>query len=551
MGSCLSHDPQKMGNNRKNEENKRTKANDSEGMKMNDVGTKSNSKPNRYTDTPHSIDSGTTSNMSNGTSILAEGPVQQQPSLTHHTIELAIKEGKKIIRGLYDYTSAVDPSSTEIPDLNFKKGDIMEVLKEDGDWWLARSMATGETGYVPNTYVALENSIEQHDWFHGKISRKDTEKILVDMKNVRGSFLIRESETIPGAYSLSILDVDVNTLMRSIKHYRIRDLDNGGCYISTKQKCSSLFDLVKHYSGQSDGLCFKLTMPCLKIKPIMYDLSRETKDHWEIDRKELVKRELIGSGNFGEVYRGVWKKKIPVAIKTLRPGTMEVDKFLEEAATMKKLRHPKIVTLFAVCTKEEPIFIVTELMLNGCLLNYLRNEPGKSLKFNNILDIAAQVADGMRYIENENHIHRDLAARNILVGDNNMVKIGDFGLARAISEETYEAKEGAKFPIKWTAIEAAMYGKFTIKSDVWAFGILLVELVTYGGNPYPGMSNSEVLAQLERGFRHQQPNQCPDDLYEVMQSCWKKKPDERPTFDHLFHLLDDFAIATQNGYAET
>lgn len=501
---------------------------------------------NRYVNNPVK-----TANSENATGTSRSIPGSQPQALTHHDIEVAIKAGRKIIRGIYDYTSSLDPSSSETPDLNFKKGDIMEVLQEEGDWWLARNLLSGARGYVPNTYVALENTVEQFDWFHGKISRKDTEKLLVDTKNVRGTFLIRESETIAGAYSLSILDEDLASRAKVIKHYRIRDLDNGGCYITTKQKCSSLADLVKYYSVQADGLCYKLTKPCPKMKPVMYDLSRETKDHWEIDKSEIVLKERLGSGNFGDVFKGVWNKRTPVAVKTLKTGTMEVEKFLEEAAIMKKLRHPKLVTLFAVCTRQEPIYIVTELMQNGCLLNYLRNDAGTTLKFNHLLDIGAQVADGMRYVEREQHIHRDLAARNILVGENNMVKIGDFGLARAINEETYEAKQGAKFPIKWTAIEAAMYGKFTIKSDVWAFGILLVELVTYGANPYPGMSNSEVLTQLERGFRHPQPHGCPDDLYQVMKGCWNKNAEQRPTFDHLFHLLDDFAVATQNGYADT
>merc|ERR1712193_550296 len=127
----------------------------------------------------------------------------------------------------------------------------------------------------------------------------------------------------------------------------------------------------------------------------------------------------------------------------------------------------------------------TELMKNGSLLEYLQGK-GRTLKLAQLIDMSAQIASGMAYLESQNYIHRDLAARNVLVGDNNIAKVADFGLARVIVENEYTAHEGAKFPIKWTAPEAALRNKFSIKSDVWSFGILLTEVVTYGRIPYPG-----------------------------------------------------------------
>ena len=164
---------------------------------------------------------------------------------------------------------------------------------------------------------------------------------------------------------------------------------------------------------------------------------------------------------------------------------MDAKDFLKEAQIMKKLRHPKLIQLYAVCTLEEPIYIITELMKNGSLLEYLQGK-GRTLKLPQLIDMSAQIASGMAYLESQNYIHRDLAARNVLVSENNIVKIADFGLARLIKEDEYEARVGARFPIKWTAPEAANYSKFSIKSDVWSFGILLTELVTYGRIPYPG-----------------------------------------------------------------
>lgn len=168
---------------------------------------------------------------------------------------------------------------------------------------------------------------------------------------------------------------------------------------------------------------------------------------------------------------------------------MDKEDFLAEAQMMKKLKHPKLIQLYAVCSTEEPIYIVTELMKHGSLLEYLQG-VGKKSTIRQLVDMGVQVAAGMAYLESQNYIHRDLAARNVLVGSNNIVKVADFGLARIIKEEVYEARVGTRFPIKWTAPEAINYNKFTIKSDVWSFGILLTEIVTYGRTPYPGDKHS-------------------------------------------------------------
>lgn len=141
--------------------------------------------------------------------------------------------------------------------------------------------------------------------------------------------------------------------------------------------------------------------------------------------------------------QGVWNNTTPVAIKTLRPGSMSPKAFLEEAQILKRLRHPKLIQLYAVCTQQEPIYIVMELMKHRSLLDYMKGD-GAKLTMDQLIDISAQVAAGMAYLELNNYIHRDLAARNILVGDNNIVKVADFGLARIIAENEYVAHEGAK-----------------------------------------------------------------------------------------------------------
>lgn len=221
-------------------------------------------------------------------------------------------------------------------------------------------------------------------------------------------------------------------------------------------------------------------------------LSYNTADQWEVARDSLQLTKRLGAGNFGEVWQGLWNETTPVAVKTLKEGTMKPEAFLAEAEIMKKLIHIRLVQLYAVCSRDEPIYIVTELMPKGALLEYLRSEDGRSLSINILIDMGGQIAEGMAFLEKYGYVHRDLAARNILVGNNNNVKVADFGLSRLIDEDIYCAQEGAKFPIKWTAPEACLKGQFSIKSDVWSFGILLTELVTYGRIPYPGMANREV-----------------------------------------------------------
>ena len=362
--------------------------------------------------------------------------------------------------------------------------------------------------------------------------------------NQLGSYLVRDSETTPGDFSLSIRDQE------RVRHYRIRRLDDGGFFVTRRVTFTSIQELVSYYQQHADGLCTLLRSPCLvSEKPQTAGLSKQANEEWEIDRRQVRLVNKLGAGQFGEVWEGLWNGTTSVAVKTLKVGTMSASEFLQEAALMKKLRHPKLIQLYAVCTQEEPIYIITELMKHGSMLDYLRGE-GRSLKLPQLIDMSAQVASGMAYLEEQNYIHRDLAARNILVGENSICKVADFGLARVIDEDIYEAHTGAKFPIKWTAPEAAMYNRFTIKSDVWSFGILLYEIITYGRFPYPGMTNFEVLERIQTGYRMGCPPNCPKQLHDIMLECWRDEAQSRPTFETLQWQLEEFFTAEDGGYRE-
>ncbi|KAI1892864.1 hypothetical protein AGOR_G00137910 [Albula goreensis] len=443
-----------------------------------------------------------------------------------------------IVIALYDYEALHEG------DLGFKKGDRLKVLQESGEWWKAMSISTGQEGFIPSNYVA-KDSLETEEWFFKGVSRKDAERQLLAPGNRVGSFMIRDSETTKGSYSLSVRDNDTQS-GDTVKHYKIRTLDNGGFYISPRITFTTLQDLVSHYKKQGDGLCQTLTVPCLSPKP----QKPWEKDAWEIPRESLKLEKRLGAGQFGEVWMATYNKHTKVAVKTMKPGSMSVEAFLAEANLMKTLQHDKLVRLNAVVTKEEPIYIITEFMEKGSLLDFLKSDEGNRVQLPKLIDFSAQIAEGMAYIEQRNYIHRDLRAANILVSKALVCKIADFGLARIIEDNEYTAREGAKFPIKWTAPEAINYGSFTIKSDVWSFGILLTEIISYGRTPYPGMSNPEVIRSLERGYRMQRTDSCPQELYDIMLVCWKNKPEDRPTFEYLQSVLEDFYTATESQYQQ-
>ncbi|KAG5838563.1 tyrosine-protein kinase HCK [Anguilla anguilla] len=445
---------------------------------------------------------------------------------------------ENIVIALYDYEAMHEG------DLGFKKGDRLKVLQESGEWWNAVSISTGKEGYIPSNYVA-KDSLETEEWFFKGISRKDAERQLLASGNCVGSFMIRDSETPKGSYSLSVRDRDAKFGDR-VKHYKIRTLDDGGFYISPRITFSTLQDLVSHYKKQSDGLCQALTVPCLSPKP----QKPWEKDAWEIPRESLRLERRLGAGQFGEVWMATYNNHTKVAVKTMKPNSMSVEAFLAEANLMKTLQHDKLVRLNAVVTKEEPIYIITEFMEKGSLLDFLRSNEGSRIQLPKLIDFSAQIAEGMAYIEQRNYIHRDLRAANILVSETLACKIADFGLARIIEDNEYSAREGAKFPIKWTAPEAIHYGSFTIKSDVWSFGILLTEIISYGRTPYPGMPHSELIRSLERGYRMQRMDNCPQELYDIMLMCWKSRPEDRPTFEYLQSVLEDFYTATETQYQQ-
>ncbi|XP_004711011.1 muscle, skeletal receptor tyrosine-protein kinase isoform X2 [Echinops telfairi] len=277
----------------------------------------------------------------------------------------------------------------------------------------------------------------------------------------------------------------------------------------------------------------------------------------------------IGEGAFGRVFQARAPGLLPyepytmVAVKMLKEeasADMQAD-FQREAALMAEFDNPNIVKLLGVCAVGKPMCLLFEYMAYGDLNEFLRSmaphnagtrshgddvarvrvsSPGPPpLSCAEQLCIARQVAAGMAYLSERKFVHRDLATRNCLVAESMVVKIADFGLSRNIySADYYKANENDAIPIRWMPPESIFYNRYTTESDVWAYGVVLWEIFSYGLQPYYGMAHEEVIYYVRDGHILACPERCPRDLYNLMRLCWSPLPADRPSFPSIHRILE-------------
>nr|XP_057908877.1 high affinity nerve growth factor receptor isoform X2 [Doryrhamphus excisus] len=267
-----------------------------------------------------------------------------------------------------------------------------------------------------------------------------------------------------------------------------------------------------------------------------------------IKRQDIVLKWELGEGAFGKVYLAECANLSPdcdkmlVAIKTLKDANESTRQdFQREAELLTVLQHQHIVRFYGVCTDGEPLAMVFEYMRHGDLNRFLRAHgpdarileeskmpPLGELTLPQMLHIAAQIASGMVYLASLHFVHRDLATRNCLVGEDLVVKIGDFGMSRDIySTDYYRVGGRTMLPIRWMPPESIMYRKFTTESDIWSFGVVLWEIFTYGKQPWYQLSNSEAIECITQGRELERPRTCPKEVYLLMQGCWQREPQQR------------------------
>ncbi|XP_013169957.1 PREDICTED: tyrosine-protein kinase CSK-like isoform X3 [Papilio xuthus] len=427
-------------------------------------------------------------------------------------------------------------------------------------------------------------NMSQWPWHHGAISRERAEALLSGSPD--GVFLVRESTNFPGDHTLCV------RFRGRVEHYRVKwatapDSQTQRLTIDDEEFFDTMTDLIHHYLQDADGLCTKLVrcLPKAAIngannngvlqppypphppQPPPYPptpsvssaLSSGHFQHtyaaqappsadqtdsaqhqrfvdarWIIAERDLEIRENIGKGEFGDVMLGILNGNQKVAVKILKDREA-ASKFRAEASVMSSLKHDNLVRLLGcvVFSSNGSTCIVTEHCAQGSLLDYLRSRGRHYVTQQDQINFAFDACCGMEYLERQRVVHRDLAARNVLISAEGTAKVADFGLARCETapEDPADAmRVQAKLPIKWTAPEALKYNKFSNKSDMWSFGILLWEIYSFGRVPYPRIPLAEVVRHVERGYRMEAPEGCPAGPYDVMRAAWHADPQQRPTF---------------------
>lgn len=339
---------------------------------------------------------------------------------------------------------------------------------------------------------------------------------------------------------------------------------NGNQDIHTGSRPSeSLSGLIKLNDLSSDY--FNKIEQQEQDKPLMHDLVDDEmmsileREKILVDRNRLTLGHVLGSGQFGRVYKGFLKvddagEHATVAVKTLHNRCHWDDSgnhqaFLDEGLMMKDFDHENVLALIGVAFDSNGLpMVITPFMLYGDLRSYISDEAS-SPTVKELIEFGIQVARGMAYLSGLKFVHRDLAARNCMLDENLVVKVADFGLSRDIYERDYYSSDNkkAKLPVKWMAIESLEKSVYSIKTDVWSYGVLLWELMTRGVVPYPDVDNFDLFGYLKEGRRMLRPRYCPVSLYRIMQACWSADPEARPTFSELVVSVSNVIVKLQEA----
>uniref|UniRef100_A0A2K6MY89 Tyrosine-protein kinase n=1 Tax=Rhinopithecus bieti TaxID=61621 RepID=A0A2K6MY89_RHIBE len=437
-------------------------------------------------------------------------------------IPLEEDNSEEIVVAMYDF------QATEGHDLRLERGQEYLILeKNDVHWWRARDKY-GNEGYIPSNYVTgkKSNNLDQYEWYCRNMNRSKAEQLLRS-EDKEGGFMVRDSSQ-PGLYTVSLYTKFGGEGSSGFRHYHIKETTTSPkkYYLAEKHAFGSIPEIIEYHKHNAAGLVTRLRYPVSvkgKNAPTTAGFSYEK---WEINPSELTFMRELGSGLFGVVRLGKWRAQYKVAIKAIREGAMCEEDFIEEAKVMMKLTHPKLVQLYGVCTQQKPIYIVTEFMERGCLLNFLRQRQGHFSR-DVLLSMCQDVCEGMEYLERNSFIHRDLAARNCLVSEAGVVKVSDFGMARYV--QVYVVL-GDVFIFLWIHSFGNSYS-FP--------GVLMWEVFTEGRMPFEKYTNYEVVTMVTRGHRLYQPKLASNYVYEVMLRCWQEKPEGRPSFEDLLRTIDE------------
>ena len=394
-----------------------------------------------------------------------------------------------------------------------------------------RETDTGKSGrstrVLPDCVI---NDLEAQLWYHGMVTREDIPQILT----TKGDFLVRISQVDPDSPEVRMV-ISVLWDAGSIKHFVILTCTvSGKFYLVKEEMKSTVSGLIRHHVKKGIPLDDKGKGPLI--------VAGAPRTEWELLHDQVELKEKLGKGAFGEVYKGLLHvknrdKPQEEAVKSCLGNSSKEQRqaFMKEARIMRQYDHRNVVRLYGVAAEKEPLLLVMELAAGGSLLSHLR-KTWPNIKQKEKLRIILDVARGMEYLEKKTCIHRDLAARNCLLDTNKGVKIADFGLSSMARQETLA--EGLRLPIKWTAPEAIHQCQFSSKSDVWSFGILVVEVWSGGQEPYPGKTLKEIKKGVLEGLQTPIPDSTPQQLCKLLKLCWDLSPNKRPSFANIREYLN-------------
>nr|CDS18101.1 tyrosine protein kinase Blk [Echinococcus granulosus] len=433
-------------------------------------------------------------------------------------------------------------TTTQSATPSFIVGDLLNVVETSHDRRMASNLPTKRQGLIPFSHVTSNKSLSivSEAWFD--IDRISAERKLLMPGVQPGTYILRPCGSADNPYSLSVRANGVK-----IKHFRVYfDEKAKSFYLCSSIQFPSLEEMIRYYHSESiDGEVGLIeARPRRVLPPLSFE---DCFIHYD----DLKLEKELGRGNFGVVYLG-HILSMEVAVK--KSLISENDQaFRAEAEVMHKLSHQRILRFLGFCcdTPDKRVLIITEFMANGALLDYLRTPEGHRLEYRQLISIIDQIVKGMVYLEKVGVVHRDLRAANVLVDEDGSVKIADFGLTKILDFNQTLKKD--TIPVRWTALEAMRRGyQPNTKADVWSFGVVMFEVLTYGKVPFEEYDNPQLLRFLLEGGRLSSPRsygfECDEAVYAIMRSCWDENPERRPSFMEISHEIEQFIKAKEGSY---